>query len=228
MAHKSLYIIVRVSLLCSLLLSYNHIFCQQNNDTTKKESTFLKQENIVLDLGLRPNKNLFISNMAPISLYNFQKSSTHEAIKYNISPMNRQNGFSLLGYHNVNEVYGVNMIGLSHEEQLGNNVVLTISPFISSSFVGFAQSQRKLNGGVNATLLYRFPNRVILGVTGQYAFKSELDPILMNMGAVGSYYGGYIIIPVSEKVGIQAGVQRGLFKGKWVTSYYILPYFYNL
>lgn len=131
----------------------------------------------------------------------------------------------LFGSSYESPFYGGSILGLSYGTKLTDRLSIHANPFLSNTYMGPLQPVRGYNVSVNSGINYRLSDRVTLKAVGQYSVNNNQSFMYNPMGG-GTYYGGSIEVRISDKIGIEAGMERYRFGNKWVESYYISPVFY--
>lgn len=130
------------------------------------------------------------------------------------------------GYHYNSRFEGVNAVGLNIRLVSTSVIDLVISPLMSITYMGHYHPVRTNNLSLQANLTINIGDAVQLKFSGRYSANQGINPMLSPMFGASNYFGGAIVVRITDKFGIEAGVRREYFMGKWTNIYYITPVFY--
>lgn len=133
----------------------------------------------------------------------------------------------LTGFHNKYPSMGFsNSVSVGHSWEVTDGITLYGGVYASDNMY---HTTRFKDFGVSGRIRVQVADGVFLNGYGNYSVydsgvPGQRPPFMYPTDS----YGGSVEVKITDKFGLQAGVQRGfsLFTRQWETSYYVLPVFY--
>lgn len=133
----------------------------------------------------------------------------------------------IYGYDFSDRFHGFNVVGAGKGFKISDNLSVGVNAFTGGSYFGPGRPYRNNFGSLKMDVDIKVSERVTLSTFGQVSTRHAGFGEIRTIPGSGTCYGGSLKVKITDKVGIECGVQREYIMGKWKTFYYASPYFYK-